>query len=105
LWSFGIFSKYIWTKKNLATLVQILLKRQNGQMQGCQMASFQTKNPNSGKFWSFLQRKMMVNFMTISSVLLPFGIFCGHFSRFGMLCEEKSGNPGQMEWMFNSSQS
>jgi hypothetical protein len=56
--------------------------------------------------------------MDISSILLPFGIFCGHFgiflghfgillghlgtfwghfgifSRFGMLCQGKSGNPG-----------
>jgi hypothetical protein len=40
--------------------------------------------------------------MSTSSILLPFRIFYGHFlvifgifSRFGMLCLEKSGNPGQ----------
>jgi hypothetical protein len=42
--------------------------------------------------------------MAIWSVLQPFGIFCGHlehfmviwyiFPRFGMLHQEKSGNPG-----------
>jgi hypothetical protein len=39
-----------------------------------------------GKFWSVLQRKMVVNLMAIVSILLPFwyilwpfGIFCGHF--------------------------
>jgi hypothetical protein len=40
---------------------------------------------------------MFVNFKTIWSILLPFGMFYGHFvyfSRFGMLCKEKSGNPG-----------
>jgi hypothetical protein len=33
--------------------------------QGCQMAYFQTKNPNLGKFWKVLQWKMLV-------FLLPF---------------------------------
>jgi hypothetical protein len=40
---------------------------------------------------------MLVNFMDILSILLLFGIFCGHFgifSRLGMLYQEKSGNPG-----------
>jgi hypothetical protein len=56
--------------------------------QGCQMAYFQTKIHNLGKFWSVLQRKMLVYFW-------PLGIFYGHlgyfiviwyiFSRFGML--------------------
>jgi hypothetical protein len=34
-------------------------------MQGCQMACFQTKNPNLGKFWRVLLRKIFVYFMTI----------------------------------------
>jgi hypothetical protein len=67
------------------------------------MAYFQTKNPNLGTFWRFLQWKMLVYFMNIWPILMPFGIFCGHlayfvviwyiFSRFGMLHHEKSGNP------------
>jgi hypothetical protein len=46
---------------------------------------------------------MLVNFMDISSILLPFGVIYVHlvyfvvilvsFSRFGMLHQEKSGNP------------
>jgi hypothetical protein len=60
------------------------------------MAYLHTKNPNLGKFWRVLYR----------SILLPFRIFCGHtyilvyfiaiwniFSRFGMLCQDKSGSP------------
>jgi hypothetical protein len=44
-------------------------------VQGCQMVYFQTKNPNLGKLWSVLQRKMLVMFTPIWSILLPFGIF------------------------------
>jgi hypothetical protein len=42
--------------------------------QGCQMVCFQTKNPNLGKFWRFLLWKILVYFMTIGNILLPFGI-------------------------------
>jgi hypothetical protein len=42
---------------------------------GCQIVYFQTKNPNLGKFWRVLQWKMFVYFMSIWSILLPFGIF------------------------------
>jgi hypothetical protein len=71
--------------------------------QGCQMVCFQTKNPNLGKFWSVLQWKMLVYLMSIWSILRPLELFYGHlvyfviiwyiFSRFGMLCQEKCGNP------------
>jgi hypothetical protein len=47
---------------------------------------------------------MLVNCIAIQSIQLPFRIFYGllvyfvviwlHFSRFGMLSQEKSGNPG-----------
>jgi hypothetical protein len=37
--------------------------------QGCQMVGFQIKNPNLGKFWSFLQWKM---FCYILWILGPF---------------------------------
>jgi hypothetical protein len=46
--------------------------------QGCQMACFQTKNPNLGKFWRVLQWKMFVYFMSIWSILWQLEIFNGH---------------------------
>jgi hypothetical protein len=65
---------------------------------------FQTKNTNLGKFLKISQWMMLVYFMTIWSILSslwyilwPFGIFYGfmvYFSRFGMLYQENSGNPG-----------
>jgi hypothetical protein len=66
------------------------------------MVYFKTKNPNMGKFWRALKW----------IILWTFGIFFGHwvylhivfpfgnvvvvwyiFPRFGILCQEKSGNP------------
>jgi hypothetical protein len=71
--------------------------------QGCQMVCFQTKNQKLGTFWRVLQWKIMVYFMVIWSILRPFDIFYGHlvylvvigysFPRFGILHQEKSGNP------------
>jgi hypothetical protein len=71
--------------------------------QGCQMACFETKNPNLGKFWRVFQWKMLVYFVAIWFILRPFGIVCARlvyfmvscyiFHRFGMLYKEKSGNP------------
>jgi hypothetical protein len=78
-------------------------KEKRSLTQGCQMACFQTKNPNLGKFWRVLQWKMLVYFMAnclftdIWYTLWPLGIFYGYlvyFYRFGMLYNEKSGNPG-----------
>jgi hypothetical protein len=43
--------------------------------QGCQMVYFQTENPNLGKFWRDLGWKMLMYFMVIWNILLPFGIF------------------------------
>jgi hypothetical protein len=64
---------------------------------------FQTKNPNLGKFWRVLRWKMMVYFMDTRSILRSFVIFYGHLvkfvviryisPRFGILYQEKSGNP------------
>jgi hypothetical protein len=75
-------------------------------MQGCQTVYFQTKNPNLGKFWRVSQRKMLVYFITIWSILRPIGMFYGNlvyfvviwytFPHFGMLCQEKSGNSANM---------
>jgi hypothetical protein len=63
---------------------------------------FKPKIPISGKFWMVLKWKVLVYFMALRFVLRPFGIFFDHlvyfgfvwyiFSRFGILCEEKSGN-------------
>jgi hypothetical protein len=46
------------------------------------MLYFQTQNPNLGKFWKVLQLKMLVIFMSISSILWPNGIFYGHLVHF-----------------------
>jgi hypothetical protein len=43
--------------------------------QGCQMVSFQTKNPNLGKFWMTLDWKMLIDFTAIWNILQTFGIF------------------------------
>jgi hypothetical protein len=67
------------------------------------MVCFQTKNPNLGKFWRVLLWKILVCFMTIWSILRPLEIYYGHlvyfvviwyiFPRFGILDQDKSGNP------------
>jgi hypothetical protein len=72
--------------------------------QGCQMDWFQTKNPNWGKFWSALDWKLLIYFMANWNILLRFGKFYGrlvhfvsiweHFPVFGIMWQEKSGNPG-----------
>jgi hypothetical protein len=59
------------------------------------MAYFQTPNPNFGKKWWVLQWKMLVYFVAIWSILWPFYGCLACFSRFGILYQEKSGNPGQ----------
>jgi hypothetical protein len=74
-----------------------------GGLQGCQKVYFQTQKNNLGKFLRVLQGKMLVYFMTIWSILRLFAKICGHliqflviwslFSRFGMVHQEKSGNP------------
>jgi hypothetical protein len=57
---------------------------------------FQTnQNPNLGNFWwDLLVLFVLVYFMAILSVLRPFVICIWYnFHRFGMLYQEKSGNP------------
>jgi hypothetical protein len=69
------------------------------------MVCFQPENPNLGKFWRALERKMLVYVMAIWNILRSFGICIlwpfGNVEviwyicpRFGKLCQEKSGNPG-----------
>jgi hypothetical protein len=75
--------------------------------QGCQMVCFLTKNTNLGNFWKVLLWKISANFMTIWSILRPLEKFFGHlvyivviwyiFPRFGILDQEKSGNPAWHE--------
>jgi hypothetical protein len=81
--------------------------RNNGVEQGCQIACFQAKNPNLGKFWRVFQWKMLVHksygylvyfmygqliyFVAIWYILCLFGIlfpFLVHYMK------KKSGNPG-----------
>jgi hypothetical protein len=81
------------------------------------MAYFRTKNPNLGQFLSVLHILEDVGiYKAIWSIFRPFGLFFGHlvyftaiwyifghfgifygyllyFYRFGMLCQEKFGNP------------
>jgi hypothetical protein len=71
------------------------------------MVYFQTKNPNMGNFCKVLQWKMLVYFMAIWSISQLFGIFAAIYyvlwsfgnvlARFGMLCQEKSGNPAWLQ--------
>jgi hypothetical protein len=52
--------------------------------QGCQMVSFQTKNPNLGKFWRALEWKRLVFFME-NWIFWPFYHFNGHSVMFWLL--------------------
>jgi hypothetical protein len=57
-------------------------QKRSGQGQCCQMVYFQAKNANLGKFFGPCGRKMLVNFINMSSILPPFGIFCGNLVYF-----------------------
>jgi hypothetical protein len=41
------------------------------------MVYFQTKNPDLGKIWRALERKMLPYCMTIWNILVPFGVIYG----------------------------
>jgi hypothetical protein len=58
-----------------AALYRSVQTRPEGQ--GCQMAYFQTKNPNLGKFLRICNGKMLVYYEAIWSVFRPFVVFCG----------------------------
>jgi hypothetical protein len=80
--------------------------RAKERAQVCQMVSFLAKNPNLGKFWRALDWKMLIYFMAIWNILQTFGIFYDHlvhfvfilcsFGTFGIIHQEKSGNPGAL---------
>jgi preprotein translocase subunit SecY len=67
------------------------------------MVSFQTKNSDLGKFWRYLEGKIVIYFMAILNILRTFGIFYNHlvhfmfiwfiFFGFGIMYQEQSGNP------------
>jgi hypothetical protein len=69
--------------------------------QGCQMAYFQTKNPNLGKYCADLEWKMFVYFMEIWYILWQFGTVvviwccCGNlvFSPFWYTASRKIWQP------------
>jgi hypothetical protein len=67
--------------------------------QGCQMVYFETKKPNLGQILGGLALEdvgtlygHLVHFTSIRYIWWSFGIF---FPLFGMLYQEKSGNPGR----------
>jgi hypothetical protein len=69
-----------------------------GSSVACQMVYFQTKNPNLGKFWRALDLQKCIHFTDIWDLLRSLGTFCVHlvhFSNFGIMDQEKSGNPGR----------
>jgi hypothetical protein len=62
---------------------------------GCQTVYFQTKNTNLGKFCRVLYKLETVNII-IWNIWRKFGILYDHlvhFSGFGIMHQEKSGNP------------
>jgi hypothetical protein len=85
--SFALYVKYVSiTERNslgqpaleLIALTTLSCLKNRPLVQGCQMVCFQTKNPILGKFWSVLQKKMMVYFMDTWSILRSFVLFYGH---------------------------
>jgi hypothetical protein len=71
------------------------------------MFYFQSKNPNLGKVWSAFPRlEMLIYFTFLCNILQTFGIsydhlvhfaFCWYiFSGFGIVFQEKSGNPDSL---------
>jgi hypothetical protein len=70
------------------------------------MVYFQIQNPNLGKFWSALDWKMLIYFMVIGDIYGHLGYFmtiwyilCSFgtlFSGFGIMYQEKFGNPASV---------
>jgi hypothetical protein len=71
--------------------------------QCCQMLYFQTKNPNLDKYWKVMKWKMLVLSWPLClfySKMVYFMVIWYIFPSFGMLCRDKSGNPGR--WFLQS---
>jgi hypothetical protein len=54
-------------------------------IQGCQMVSFQTKNPNVGKFWRALDWKLLIYFMAVRNILQTFDTFYYQLVHFALI--------------------
>jgi hypothetical protein len=91
-WKNNYYRKEVTKKRNsqdIQSLIRLLY-------QGCRMVCFQTKNTNFDKLWRALEWKMLVYFMDSWYITWPFGIVVVIwyiFRSFGILCQEKSGNP------------
>jgi hypothetical protein len=69
------------------------------------MVCFQSKNPNLRKFFRVSDWKMLIYLVAVWNILWPFGMLCDHsvqivliwyiFSFFGIMHQEKSGNPAR----------
>jgi hypothetical protein len=94
----GSFIRKILRYCSVNALAASVMACPKGSRQGCQIVCFQTKNPNLGKFWMFLQWKILVKLLTIWYILRPFEICYGHlvyfvviwyiFPRFGILYQK-----------------
>jgi hypothetical protein len=81
-------------RENVSSVKNSSEKQWAGQ-QGCQMAYFQIKNLNLGKFCRVLELKLL-GYITAILYILMATLHSGslvHFPRFGVLCQEKSGKP------------
>jgi hypothetical protein len=82
-------------------LIQWLRMYKARKHQGCQMVNFQNKNPKLGPFGRALDWKMLIYFVASWNILQTFGIYYDHLvyfvhlSGFGIMYQEKSGNPGK----------
>jgi hypothetical protein len=77
-------NQFFWGRHFFARFISPRLKPASKWLpdQGCQMAYFQTKKTNLGKFWMVWKWKMLVYFMDIWCILWKFGIFYGHLVYF-----------------------
>jgi hypothetical protein len=88
------FEAWVKVEKDLKSLAKTILA-----VAGLPDGIFSNQKTNLAIFWWVLQWKVLVYFMAIWNILLPFAIFYVWlqiwfiFSRFGMLYQEKSGNP------------
>jgi hypothetical protein len=74
--------RYVWRYTQYLTVLFFQIDISFTWQQGCQIVYLQTKNCNLGTFWTVLQWKMLVYFMTIWSILRTFDIFFGHLVYF-----------------------
>jgi hypothetical protein len=73
---------------------------------------FSNQNPSFGTFWMHFERKIfdtfydhLVHFVAICFIPWQLGILSGNslkYPHFGILCQEKSGNPGKRAFLYFS---